>query len=329
MATRFFIGGCITVWMQLSLRIQKNAFESLLLLTESFTWEDQPQTDPDTKSLTMAGVIPRFLKHMRYVLLSVSVYHAVQSSVRVIIYDDLVFDTWYPFDTSEGLPVLITGIFQVFGTILMLATMSAFSGLYGIMMCVACSQLEKLRAALLDIKQETSEHEETFSRMQDQLNACIRHHQEIKRFMQTLEDVYSPCFCGLFLISLITFCFFAFSTVLSWGNPGDVIQGLAAYSLLFACVFIFCRLGTELTAQAESVGDSAWGCDWVGTPVQFQRCLAFVIATAQKEFTLTAGKFVPVSNTTMMNMLNQSVSLFMFLLQMKYRNDGEKEGKLI
>jgi hypothetical protein len=49
------------------------------------------------------------------------------------------------------------------------------------------------------------------------------------------------------------------------------------------------------------VRDAAWGCDWVGTPVPFQRCLAFIIATANKEFTLTAGKFVPVSNKTMMN----------------------------
>jgi hypothetical protein len=53
--------------------------------------------------------------------------------------------------------------------------------------------------------------------------------------------------------------------------------------------------------QAESVRDAAWGCDWVGTPVPFQRCLTFIIATANKEFTLTAGKFVPVSNKTMMN----------------------------
>jgi hypothetical protein len=53
--------------------------------------------------------------------------------------------------------------------------------------------------------------------------------------------------------------------------------------------------------QAESVRDAAWGCDWVGTPVPFQRCLAFTIAIANKEFTLTAGKFVPVSNSTMMN----------------------------
>jgi hypothetical protein len=53
--------------------------------------------------------------------------------------------------------------------------------------------------------------------------------------------------------------------------------------------------------QAENIRDAAWGCDWVGTPVSFQRCLVFIITTANKGFTLTAGKFVPVSNTTMMN----------------------------
>jgi hypothetical protein len=53
--------------------------------------------------------------------------------------------------------------------------------------------------------------------------------------------------------------------------------------------------------QAESVRHAAWGCDWVGTPIQFQRCLVFIISTASKEFRLTAGKFVPVSNKTMIN----------------------------
>jgi hypothetical protein len=53
--------------------------------------------------------------------------------------------------------------------------------------------------------------------------------------------------------------------------------------------------------QAENVRNAAMGCDWVGAPVYFQRCLVFIIATANKGFTLTAGKFVPVSNTTMIN----------------------------
>ena len=53
--------------------------------------------------------------------------------------------------------------------------------------------------------------------------------------------------------------------------------------------------------QAESVSDAAWGCEWVGTPVPFVRSLSFVIAMANKELVLTAGKFVPVSKVTMMN----------------------------
>jgi hypothetical protein len=53
--------------------------------------------------------------------------------------------------------------------------------------------------------------------------------------------------------------------------------------------------------QADSVRDAAFGCDWVGTPITFQRCLMFIIATANKQFQLTAGKFVPVSNVTALN----------------------------
>ena len=56
--------------------------------------------------------------------------------------------------------------------------------------------------------------------------------------------------------------------------------------------------------------DAAIGCDWVGTPIQFQRCLMFIIATANKEFRLTAGKFVPVSNLTMMNVCLNYVCMY-------------------
>jgi hypothetical protein len=63
--------------------------------------------------------------------------------------------------------------------------------------CIACSQLEKLRASLLDIKQkhDTAEQnsgaeadqeeqqaqtsQKVFSHMLKQLNDCVRHHQLI------------------------------------------------------------------------------------------------------------------------------------------------------
>jgi len=72
--------------------------------------------------------------------------------------------------------------------------------LYAALVCVAGSQLEKLRAALLDIRQThgtslqycggekdeleaagQTNHSEQFRHMQEQINNCIRHHQEIKR----------------------------------------------------------------------------------------------------------------------------------------------------
>jgi hypothetical protein len=80
-----------------------------------------------------------------------------------------------------------------------------FPSLYATLVFVACSQLEKLRASLLDIRQThvTAQREygtdtdlqevqgqarasqELFRHMQQQLNECIRHHQEIKRYSTT------------------------------------------------------------------------------------------------------------------------------------------------
>ena len=67
--------------------------------------------------------------------------------------------------------------------------------------------------------------------------------------------------------------------------------------------------------QAESVRDAAFGCDWVGTPIPFQRCLMFIIATANKGFQLTAAKFVPVSNLTMMNVSRINILYYFFMSQ--------------
>jgi hypothetical protein len=83
----------------------------------------------------------------------------------------------------------------------MVFTFVGFPSLYATLVCAACSQLEKLRAAILDMRQtqvtsqqdcgaETDQQErqgqvrtseELFGHMQKQLNNCIRQHQQIIR----------------------------------------------------------------------------------------------------------------------------------------------------
>jgi len=94
--------------------------------------------------------------------------------------------------------------------------MGWLQGLYAVLVCVPCSQLEQLRQDLLAIRQtvvqsqqtclsaveqeekEDQNHcsEELFCDMQRQLNSCLRHHQEIKRYGRSTWDG-SYCFwCG-------------------------------------------------------------------------------------------------------------------------------------
>jgi hypothetical protein len=70
-----------------------------------------------------------------------------------------------------------------------MGTIYGFLSLVTTFIAVACSQLEKVKAAILDIRQQhiTSHHglEDEYHNaianceMQAKINACIRHHQEI------------------------------------------------------------------------------------------------------------------------------------------------------
>ncbi|XP_021941222.1 odorant receptor 85c-like [Zootermopsis nevadensis] len=216
-----------------------------------------------------------------------------------------------------------------------LCSFVAFISLYATLVCIACSQLEKLRASLLDIRQnrdiskdsgaETDQEEiqevhisqKMFNHMQKQLNDCIRHHQDILEFMRALEATMNPMMLAHFLLIAGGMCFATFSAVTSSGRLLQLAQILIVYIAFATQLYTYCWFGTELTRQAESLSDAAWRSDWIGTPVSFQRCLIFIIATARRDFVLTAGKFVSVSRETMLTIINQTISYFMFLLNFK------------
>jgi hypothetical protein len=77
----------------------------------------------------------------------------------------------------------------------------------------------------------------------------------------------------------------------------------------YACVYEYtkCKRGPVLqfaefswvVFQSGRVRDAAWGSDWIGAPVSHMRSVRMVM-TVSKEFTLTAGKIIPVSRRTMM-----------------------------
>jgi hypothetical protein len=80
-------------------------------------------------------------------------------------------------------------LLQCFTTLLALGTTCGFPSLCTALIAVACSQFDKLKAAILDIRQQhisphdrqEDEHDKAIATfdLQAKLNACIRHHKEI------------------------------------------------------------------------------------------------------------------------------------------------------
>ncbi|XP_021928008.1 uncharacterized protein LOC110833823 isoform X2 [Zootermopsis nevadensis] len=266
---RMIFGMAVVAWMHLYLRYIRRDIDYLIHLAESFNWEILPTRDPDSENVTMNEFMFRVGRLTKFAWALTIVFHGTQSALRMLTSHSMVFTTWYPFDASISPIYEIANLKQGLASLLIISLSTGFPGLYATFICVACSQLEKLRATILDMRQTrvTSEQdrgaetdqeetqgqvrtsEEVFHHMQKQLNYCIRHHQQIKRYMTALEDTMNFMFCGLFLILLAALCIIAFSAVTSWGDFTDVSQALVMYVILLCNVFVFCWLGSQLSEQ--------------------------------------------------------------------------------
>jgi hypothetical protein len=85
----------------------------VICITDSFTWEELPTRDPDTGHLTKAGYIPLIQRVVNYCAAIILIFHAIQSTVRIVLYHDMVFTAWYPFDVSTSPAYEIANLTQV------------------------------------------------------------------------------------------------------------------------------------------------------------------------------------------------------------------------
>jgi hypothetical protein len=83
-------------------RFRKDKFEELIRLTEFFSWEELPIRDPETGLRTFAGLITDIQKTVKNIVTFTAVFHVVQTSIRIVISRDMVFEAWYPFDASRS-----------------------------------------------------------------------------------------------------------------------------------------------------------------------------------------------------------------------------------
>ncbi|KAJ4437182.1 hypothetical protein ANN_17317 [Periplaneta americana] len=278
-------------------KLRKDILRRIFLLTECFTWEEMAMRDIRTGNLTIAGWIPRMNSFIKRATLIIAIIHILQCIAKITTSGGLLFQTWYPFNTSTSPTYEFIQISQVMATVRLAALASAFPHLYAYLVCIACTQLHKIKDALLLVKEKymkiqygnadnipTEGNEEHL--VQVEVRHIVKHHQQVLRYMKVMQDYMSGILGGVLLFLMLILCIAAFTAVLF-----------------------------------DSVRHAAWSSDWVGRPVKYQKAIAFIILISSKGFELSAWNIVPVSNSTLMSMVNESMSLFMFLLTMKDKNE--------
>jgi len=85
--------------------------------------------------------------------------------------------------------VLIFTYFQCFTSLLAVGVLCGYMSLVTTLIAVACSQFDKLKATILDVRQQHNtphfgqedgqDHKTANCDLQPNLNVCIRHHQDI------------------------------------------------------------------------------------------------------------------------------------------------------
>ncbi|KAJ4437196.1 hypothetical protein ANN_17331, partial [Periplaneta americana] len=294
-------------------RFRMKTLEQLFHIIESFTWEDMPLKDPETGELTMAGWIPRLETIIKKCMPVSLTIHFIQTGVRFLTTSNVIYDTHYPFDITVTPVYEIILMTQLFAMARLTILFYGPLYLYITLICVACTQIQKVKSSLFEIKQKHSKalemspdydkkfDEEEICIIQNKLNSIVRLHQQVVSYVITLEDVMTMLLGGVLFFLLLTQCTAAFAAVLNLEKINDLSRVILVYVAATILASIYCSFGTTLTEEYESVKNAAWNCDWVGTPVSFQKCISLIISVANQGFTLTAAKFTPVCNVTLMN----------------------------
>ena len=103
---------CFTVWF-IFRRLQQRSIERAMDLTDSFTWEDLPTREAESRQLTAAGWIPRTIKYGKSAAFATFWVHFAQSTIRIVTNHETLFIAWYPFDWTVSPFYELVNISQV------------------------------------------------------------------------------------------------------------------------------------------------------------------------------------------------------------------------
>uniref|UniRef100_A0A0K8TU89 Odorant receptor n=1 Tax=Epiphyas postvittana TaxID=65032 RepID=A0A0K8TU89_EPIPO len=228
------------------------------------------------------------------------------------------FTIWLPFDANVD-PQFYIAIFYVWLQTSWLAYNNSTMDIF-IMYLFAQTktQLTILRLDLENLvsrcKADVAVSSCTYTdSLERRFRGIIQHHNEIIKFSTMNDSIFNGPILFQFLISGWIICTTAYRTVNMSPASGEFLSMILYMIYILSELFLFCFYGNEVAYESEIIMESAYGMDWTELPVKYRRFLIIFMERIKYPIKPKAGKIVPLSINTFIQIVKSSYTFFTFL----------------
>ncbi|XP_073952887.1 odorant receptor 94b-like [Choristoneura fumiferana] len=227
------------------------------------------------------------------------------------------FTIWLPFDANTN-PQFYVAIFYVWLQTTWLGYNNSTMDIFIVYLFAQTkTQLSILRIDLENLVSRCKVEAVCSSTFNDllekRLKGVIHHYNEIIKFSTLNERIFNGPILFQFLISGWIICTTAYRTINMSPASGEFLSMILYMICIFSELFLFCFFGNEVAYESEILMESAYGMEWPELQVKHRRFLIIFMERIKYPIKPKAGKIVPLSINTFVQIVKTSYTFFTFL----------------
>ncbi|XP_043665354.1 odorant receptor 13a-like [Vespula pensylvanica] len=204
----------------------------------------------------------------------------------------LLLPAYFPYETMTSPIFELTFICQIIGLVYYTTAYTAVDTFLAMLILHVCEQLSRLRNDLIYLNTNTKEHD-----FQMQLNYIVKRHNDLNRFVDTIEKRFNVMLLFEILGCTLQLCMECFHGLMLMVDDGEQVPVLELFFFTFYIIYVllqlylYCYVGEQLWSESTEVARAAYECKWYELLPNEARSLILIIRRSRSPLRLTAGKF--------------------------------------
>nr|AOG12948.1 odorant receptor [Eogystia hippophaecolus] len=180
---------------------------------------------------------------------------------------------------------------------------------------IIMDKVKKLQVVPMSAKLKLVERDARIKSNNELFTECIRQHQAVIKFIQTVEDTYHANIFFQLSGSVAIICIIGLRISIEERNSVRFFSMVNYMVTMLSQLFLYCWCGNELTIRSQELREVMYQSPWYEQDIKFKRALWIAMERMKRPIIFKAGRYIPLSRPTFVSILRSSYSYFAVLNQ--------------